>query len=102
MSGHSIVNLRLYIHSEELGPMQRKSHLKNNNKSLFVSGLCLTSEVKSWELGRSFYQCHKSEALLKGGASTSISSAEGLSNSVKKEKSKLAMDYVFQHDLYCV
>ncbi len=30
---------KLYIQSEELGPMQRKSRLKNCNKSLYVSGL---------------------------------------------------------------
>jgi hypothetical protein len=29
----------LYIQSEELRPMQRKSHLKNYTKSLYVSGL---------------------------------------------------------------
>ncbi len=30
---------KLYIQSEELGPMQRKSHLKNYNKLMYVSGM---------------------------------------------------------------
>jgi hypothetical protein len=30
----------LSIQSEELGPMQRKSHFKNYTKSLYVIGLC--------------------------------------------------------------
>jgi hypothetical protein len=34
---------KLYIQSEELGPiMQRKFHLKNYNKSLYVSGLWIS------------------------------------------------------------
>jgi hypothetical protein len=31
---------KLYIKSEELGHMQRKSHFKNYTKSMYVSGLC--------------------------------------------------------------
>jgi hypothetical protein len=38
------VSLEKYIKPEELGPMQRKSHLKNYSKSLYVSGLCSLPE----------------------------------------------------------
>jgi hypothetical protein len=39
----SLENLYMYIQSEELGPMQRKYHLKNYNKSQYVGGLWLAS-----------------------------------------------------------
>jgi hypothetical protein len=94
--GHDKLMLRtslkkLYIQSEELGPMQQKSHIKNYNKSLHVSGLCLTSVVYThgnWEGASISGRLFEKEALR-----LVQHQRKGLSNSVQKIKCNLAMDY---------